>query len=109
MRTAAIYVTAIALAVVGLSSSCSLSSMEKKYNDITGRSDKSDKKETRVELNSARRKQLAALPGLTEADADKIIAHRPYETRRDLVGKGVLSQGQFEKIRDSVYVEHGKE
>jgi DNA uptake protein ComE-like DNA-binding protein len=106
VRRATIYVMMVALALAGLSSSCSLGSMEKKYNDITGRS---DKKETRVELNSARRKQLAALPGLTNTDADKIIAGRPYEKRRDLVGKGVLSEGQFEKIRDSVYVEHGKE
>ena len=104
MHRAASYVMAVALA--GLSSGCSLSSMEKKYEDVTGRS---DKKETRVELNRARRKQLAALPGLTGEDADKIIASRPYETRRDLVRKGVLSEAQFERIKDDLYVEHGKD
>ena len=73
---------------------------------VTGRSEKS---ETRVELNSAGRKRLAALPGLTAADADRIIANRPYENRRDLLRKGVLSEAQFQKVRDSVYVEHGND
>ena len=80
--------------------------MEKKVKDVTGRSDKS---ETRVELNSAGRKRFAALPGLTGADADKIVANRPYGNRHNLVRKGVLSEAQFEKIKDSVYVEHGKD
>ena len=38
-----------------------------------------------------------------------IVANRPYENRRDLLRKGVLSEAQFEKIKDSVYVEHGKD
>jgi len=104
MQRIATFVMLAALA--GLPSACSLGSLEKRYKDVTGRS---DKKESRVELNSAGRKQLAALPGLTRDDADRIIAHRPYEKRRDLVAKGVLSEGQFEKIRESVYVEHRNE
>ena len=106
MRRPTAYLMAAGIVLAGLSSGCSLSSMEKKVKDATGRSDKSD---SRVELNSAGRKRLAALPGLTAADADRIVASRPYETRRDLVRKGVLSEAQFEKIRDSVYVEHGKD
>jgi DNA uptake protein ComE-like DNA-binding protein len=106
MQRQTAYLMAVGMVVAGLSGGCSLSSMEKKVKDVTGRSDKND---TRVDLNSARRKRLDALPGLTEADADKIIASRPYENRRDLVRKGVLSEAQFEKIKDSVYVEHGKD
>lgn len=95
-----------ALALAGLiSGGCSLGSVEKKYEDVTGRSEKA----THVELNSARRKRLNALPGLTGDDADRIIANRPYEKKHDLVRKGVLSESQFEKIKDDVYVEHGKE
>jgi DNA uptake protein ComE-like DNA-binding protein len=100
------YLMAVAMIVAGLSGGCSLSSMEKKAKEVTGQSDKT---ETRVELNSARRKRLAKLPGLTSADADKIIASRPYENRRDLLRKGVLTEAQFERIKDSVYVEHGKD
>jgi DNA uptake protein ComE-like DNA-binding protein len=61
-----------------------------------------------VELNSAARKRLGQLPGLTGDDANRIIANRPYEKRRDLVRKGVLSESKFDKIRDDVYVDHEK-
>jgi DNA uptake protein ComE-like DNA-binding protein len=106
MRRQTAYLMAVGIVVAGLSGGCSLSSMENKVKDATGRSDKNA---SHVELNNARRKRLAALPGLTGADADKIIANRPYENRRDLIRKGVLSEAQFEKIKDSVYVEHGKD
>ena len=96
----------IALATLTAGSSgCSLSSLE---NTIKGDTGSAGKNETRVELNKAGRKRLAALPGLTGADADRIIANRPYANRRDLVRKGVLSEAQFDKIKDSLYVEHAK-
>jgi DNA uptake protein ComE-like DNA-binding protein len=100
MRTPATFVLAAAL--VGVIGGCSLSSMEKKYDEMTN-------KETRVELNTAQRQQITALPGLTRNDADKIMANRPYENRRDLVRKQVLTEAQFDKIRDSVYVAHAKD
>ena len=106
MRTQIACLLATGVVLATLSGGCSLSSMEKKAKEVTGRSDKSD---NRVELNSAGRKRLAELPGLTPADADKIIANRPYENRRDLVRKNVLSEAQFEKMKDSVYVAHGKD
>jgi DNA uptake protein ComE-like DNA-binding protein len=96
----------VALTLAGLSTGCSLSSMEKKYDEMRGRSDRS---ESRVELNNARRKQLAALPGLTTDDADRIIANRPYDKKRDLVRKNVLNEAKFDRIANSVYVEHGNE
>ena len=104
MRRQTAYLMAVGMVVAALAGGCS--SLENKVNAITGRSDKNA---TRVELNSAGRKRLAALSGLTGADADKIVANRPYQNRRDLVRKGVLSDAQFEKIKDSVYVEHGKD
>jgi DNA uptake protein ComE-like DNA-binding protein len=104
MRSTATYVMVAALA--GFLGACSMSSMEKKYKDVTG---SSDKEETRVELNSAGRKRLAALPGLNGDDADRIIAHRPYDKKVDLVKKNVLTQAQFDKVRSSVYVDHEKD
>ena len=101
MHRHAVSLVAVGALMVVVSGGCSLSKMEKEVKEATARS--------RVELNSAHRKRLAELPGLTGADADKIIANRPYGNRRDLVRKGVLSEAQFQKIRDSVYVEHGKD
>ena len=102
MLKRATYLIPLAIFTAG-ASGCSLSSLEKAVKGDTG---SAGRKETRVDLNSAGRKRLAALPGLTDADADKIIANRPYANRRDLVRKGVLGEAQFDKLKDSVYVEH---
>jgi DNA uptake protein ComE-like DNA-binding protein len=72
----------------------------------SGGADHGGTRSSHVELNTAARKDLAALPGLTKADADHIIAGRPYTMRRELVGKQILTDAQFEKVKDLVYVEH---
>ena len=61
-------------------------------------------KAKRVNLNTASHKDLAALPGLTGADADRIIAGRPYKATADLVKKQVLVQKKFDAIKDLVSV-----
>ena len=38
-----------------------------------------------LDLNSATKDQLVTLPGVTEAEADRIIAARPYDDPGDLV------------------------
>lgn len=57
-----------------------------------------------VDLNSAPPDDLAALPGMTPAQAQKVIAARPYSSTRELVSRRVLSQAQFDRIRDQVEV-----
>jgi len=52
-----------------------------------------------VDLNRASRKELMTLPGIGAEEADRIVAHRPYLTKADLVTKNALALGPFLSIK----------
>ena len=45
-----------------------------------------------------------ALPGMTAAEADKVIAGRPYEDAGELVTRGILPKNKYDKIADRLAV-----
>ena len=57
-----------------------------------------------VDLNSANKDQLLTLPGLTAAQADRIIDNRPYDDPNDLLTKRILPKAEYDKIADRVVV-----
>jgi competence protein ComEA len=74
-------------------------------------SDKSSSKQqsSKLDLNTASKEDLDALPGIGDAYAQKIMDGRPYKSKSDLVRKGVLPKSAYDKIRDQVTARQPKD
>ena len=57
-----------------------------------------------VDLNNASKAQLRTLTGIGDAEADLIIASRPYVSKADIVTKAGLPAGVYMAIRRHIYV-----
>lgn len=55
-----------------------------------------------LDLNTASRDQLMSLPGLSAAEADHVIAARPYNEPSDLVTRHIMAKSEYERIQDRV-------
>lgn len=55
-----------------------------------------------VDLNSASKKDLAALPGVGPDYAQTIIDARPFGSKQDLLRKKVIPQATYNKIQNLV-------
>jgi len=53
-----------------------------------------------LDINSATHEQLSSLPGVTDAEADGIIAGRPYDDPAQLVTRHILPKVKYDKIAD---------
>lgn len=53
----------------------------------------------KVDLNNASKAELMTLPSVGAAEADRIIAHRPYKSKTDVVTKAGLPEGVYVAIK----------
>jgi DNA uptake protein ComE-like DNA-binding protein len=55
-----------------------------------------------VDINSAGKTELKTLPGISDTEADKIIAGRPYLTKAHLVTHNIVSRAVYENLKTLV-------
>ncbi len=61
----------------------------------------------KVDVNSASRDQLLALPGISPELAEQVIRHRPYRKLDDLVTRRVLGKKEFARVREYLVIRRG--
>ncbi|MGD0512402.1 MAG: helix-hairpin-helix domain-containing protein [Terriglobales bacterium] len=55
-----------------------------------------------LDVNTASKDQLVSLPGMSSQGADRIIAGRPYSSASQLVSRRIISEPEYDKIKDQV-------
>ncbi|MGA8491440.1 MAG: helix-hairpin-helix domain-containing protein [Terriglobales bacterium] len=55
-----------------------------------------------LDVNTASKEQLLSLPGMRAEEAERIISGRPYSSASQLVSRRVISEQEYDRIKDQV-------
>jgi Helix-hairpin-helix motif len=55
-----------------------------------------------LDINTATVRELTTLSGIEQPIAEKIVTERPYNRTDDLVGKNIIPQTTYDKIKDQI-------
>ena len=67
-----------------------------------------DAKKEPMDINTASEKELASLPKIGEAKAKAIVKARPLGGKDELVTKKILSQADYDAIKDLIIAKQAK-
>jgi len=57
-----------------------------------------------LNLNTATKDEFLRLPGVSEAEADKVIEARPFNAPHELVTRRIMTKSEYDKIADRITV-----
>jgi DNA uptake protein ComE-like DNA-binding protein len=55
-----------------------------------------------LDINGASKDQLMSLPGMSPAQADRVIAGRPYDAPTDLKSRHIIPDSEYDRIADKI-------